>query len=250
MLEIIEASWIKNALFPMFGLLLGSFITAVSYRLPKGEDIIRARSRCPGCGHTLTVLDLVPVFSWIFSLGKCRHCAKRISIRYPLIEVITALYFLGVYHYSLSTGGITLQTAMLLGLGVCLMMFLVMDIEYRFISDPLLMVTLYIGLAYGLIAGTPTLFDMLIGGLTAGGIGYAIRLFLIWWKGAEALRMGEVKFLLVAGIYLGYASLPVFFLATLILGLALKLVSSIRKKSFSLIPALAVALLGVLLFRF
>jgi leader peptidase (prepilin peptidase)/N-methyltransferase len=83
--------------FCILGLLFGSFITAVSHRLPRKEDFINARSACPACHHTLGIADLVPVFSWIFSRGKCRYCKTVVSIRYPLIELGSALSFMGIY---------------------------------------------------------------------------------------------------------------------------------------------------------
>lgn len=73
--------------FFCFGLIIGSFATALVYRLPRGLDWVSARSRCPSCGHVLGVPDLVPVFSWLFLRGRCRHCGTKIPARYPLIEL-------------------------------------------------------------------------------------------------------------------------------------------------------------------
>jgi len=68
---------------------LGSFATMLSYRLPRKLSIVAPPSSCPKCGARLGPRDLVPVFSWVFSKGKCRHCAAPVSARYPLIELIT-----------------------------------------------------------------------------------------------------------------------------------------------------------------
>src|SRR4051812_24380056 len=81
------------------GLVFGSFITLASYRLPRDEDIIIKRSRCPTCETPLTARDLWPVLSWVTSGGKCRHCKTRISPRYPLTELVTAALFLLIYQY-------------------------------------------------------------------------------------------------------------------------------------------------------
>src|SRR5262249_36858379 len=72
------------------GLVFGSFVTALSYRLPRGESIARGRSKCPACGHVLTAADLVPVLSWVANRGGCRHCGAKGPWRYPAIEVVTA----------------------------------------------------------------------------------------------------------------------------------------------------------------
>lgn len=80
-------------LVTLLGLIFGSFVTALSYRLPRGQSVANGRSACPACGATLTPSDLVPVLSWIVHRGKCRHCGAGVSWRYPAIEILTALLF-------------------------------------------------------------------------------------------------------------------------------------------------------------
>ena len=80
----------------LLGLICGSFVTALSYRLPRGEDFVSGRSRCPQCETTLSALDLVPVVSWLMSRGRCRHCKTPISARYPAIELLCGVLFIGV----------------------------------------------------------------------------------------------------------------------------------------------------------
>src|SRR5690606_13178057 len=87
----------------------GSFLNVVGYRLIAGYSIIRPRSFCPHCSQQLAIRDLIPVVSWLMLRGRCRTCNKPISFLYPLIEVITALIFLGLYffidpHYWVSYG--------------------------------------------------------------------------------------------------------------------------------------------------
>ncbi|MEA2433684.1 MAG: leader peptidase (prepilin peptidase) / N-methyltransferase [Actinomycetota bacterium] len=86
-----------------FGLIFGSFATAFSYRIPKKESISTGRSKCPNCGAQLGAAENIPVFSYLFLRGKCRHCGQRISIRYPLIELATCALFVGsVYKFDVS----------------------------------------------------------------------------------------------------------------------------------------------------
>lgn len=81
----------------LFGLIMGSFVTMASYRIPRGLSII-APSSCPACGHRLGVRDLFPVFSWLFQRGRrCRYCRKTIPARYPLIELSVAVAFIGLF---------------------------------------------------------------------------------------------------------------------------------------------------------
>src|SRR5918996_6023814 len=79
------------ALAGVFGLLLGSFLNVVSYRLPRGESLSMPASRCPGCGTPIKPYDNVPVLSWLLLRGRCRSCGERIAWRYPLVELGTAL---------------------------------------------------------------------------------------------------------------------------------------------------------------
>ena len=87
----------QNVLFyvvlAVLGLVLGSFLNVVIYRVPRKEGLAFPSSHCANCGHKLSPLDLIPVFSWIFLRGKCRYCKEKISIQYPLVELLTAALF-------------------------------------------------------------------------------------------------------------------------------------------------------------
>ena len=75
------------------GLLIGSFLTVVAHRVPRGESVVTGRSRCPGCGAQIAPYDNVPVFSFLLLRGRARCCGMRISARYPLTEIATGLLF-------------------------------------------------------------------------------------------------------------------------------------------------------------
>src|SRR5437588_10843892 len=77
----------------LFGLVVGSFLNVVIYRVPRKESVVRPRSRCPGCGTQLAERDNIPVVSWVLLRGHCRTCGEPISARYPLVEVTTAALF-------------------------------------------------------------------------------------------------------------------------------------------------------------
>src|SRR5262249_57175915 len=78
-----------------FGLLIGSFLNVVIYRVPKGLSIVRPGSACPGCGTEIRPADNIPVFSYLMLRGRCRSCGTRISPEYPVVELLTALLFVG-----------------------------------------------------------------------------------------------------------------------------------------------------------
>ncbi len=81
----------------LYGLLIGSFLNVLIYRLPRKENFIMSRSYCPKCCHQLTARDLIPLFSYLFAGGKCRYCKQPISIRYPLIELLNGVIYLLIY---------------------------------------------------------------------------------------------------------------------------------------------------------
>ncbi|MDB5224521.1 MAG: Prepilin peptidase [Candidatus Adlerbacteria bacterium] len=81
----------------LLGVVVGSFLNALSFRWGTGRSVMRGRSRCMHCGHTLSALDLVPFFSYLYLRGRCRYCHGRVSIQYPLVEALGGLLALGVY---------------------------------------------------------------------------------------------------------------------------------------------------------
>lgn len=85
------------AIILIFGLAIGSFLNVLISRLPNKESVIKGRSRCPSCKHTLGFFDLFPILSFILLGGKCKYCHKKISVQYPLVEAATALLFLTAY---------------------------------------------------------------------------------------------------------------------------------------------------------
>src|SRR4051795_11203978 len=98
------------------GLLVGSFLNVVAYRLPRGESLAKPRSRCPSCETPIKPYDNIPVISWLLLRGRCRHCGHPISVRYPLVEAATGLLYAGVVaKYDDAFGialGLILVTAM------------------------------------------------------------------------------------------------------------------------------------------
>ncbi len=86
------------ALF-VLGLILGSFLNALAWRIHGGEDFVRGRSHCDKCGHKLSALDLIPLFSWLYLRGRCRYCHEKVSWQHPAVEVFTGLVFAASYQW-------------------------------------------------------------------------------------------------------------------------------------------------------
>lgn len=118
------------------GLIFGSFVTALSYRLPRGQSIAKGRSACPSCGVTLTARDLVPVFSWVAHGGKCRHCGTRVSWRYPAIEILMAFLFTGA---AVAVDD-PVRLALVLAATPVMVALAIIDLEHRRLPNGLLLV--------------------------------------------------------------------------------------------------------------
>lgn len=188
---------IDLALAALLGLIAGSFASALSYRLPRGLPIVAARSACPHCGQGLGPLDLVPVLSWAFNRGRCRHCGAGVSWRYPLTEVASAAAFVLIAWVEADW----LPAALLMVVATLLITAAVIDLEFGILPDKLHVAVAPFALAYRwLLDGT------LVPALVGAVAGYAAGLALLYGfklaTGREGLGRGDVKFLAVAGLLL------------------------------------------------
>jgi leader peptidase (prepilin peptidase) / N-methyltransferase len=193
----------------LFGLLIGSFLNVVAWRLPRGESLVKPRSKCPGCDTQLKAYDNIPVFSWLVLRGRCRGCGEKISARYPVVEAITAaLYVLVV--------ALKVDDVAQMVLGLVLVTFLVpiavIDLDVKRIPNALTGPAAVLAVALGALLDPGHLPEQLIAGLAAGFFFFLPA--LIHRKG---MGMGDVKLVAVLGLYLGRAVAPAIFIA-LILG--------------------------------
>jgi leader peptidase (prepilin peptidase)/N-methyltransferase len=202
----------------IFGAILGSFLNVCIYRLPRHKSIVRPPSYCPNCKRSIPWYDNIPVVSYIVLMGKCGKCRKRISFRYPFVEVATALLAVTLYHRYGFGGKFAVYSAFV----SALMVSTFVDFEFGEIPDE---ITLG-GLAAGLIASLafPGLFGetaplaalraSALGAVTGGGATLAMGLFgkLIFRK--DAMGGGDVKLMAMIGSVLGWKlALLTFFIA-------------------------------------
>jgi leader peptidase (prepilin peptidase)/N-methyltransferase len=225
----------------LFGLLIGSFLNVVAWRLPRGESLVKPRSKCPGCATQLKAYDNIPVFSWLMLRGRCRGCGEKISARYPVVEAVTAaLYVLVV---ALKWGD-----ALQMTLGLVLVTFLVpiavIDLDLKIIPNKLTGPAAVLAVALGAVLEPSYLPEQLAAG--AGALIFFLLPTLVHQKG---MGMGDVKLVAVLGLYLGRAVAPAIFIA-LILGvvvgaavIASKGVSEGRRAKIPFGPFLAVGAL-------
>lgn len=193
----------------ILGLCVGSFLNACIYRLPRGISLVAPPSHCPACGARLRPLDLIPVLSYIFLRGRCRHCGGTISPCYPLVEVLTGAGFpLITWKY-----GVSLYTVAQLVFFSVLVAAAFIDLEHRIIPDRLNLFALGAGVILVALQGTGALEDGLLGAILAGGLLLLVALFSRGGMGG-----GDVKLALVMGLYLGWQKVIVALFFSFLLG--------------------------------
>jgi leader peptidase (prepilin peptidase)/N-methyltransferase len=195
----------------LFGLTVGSFLNCVIYRLEKNESFLRGRSYCPHCKHTLSWQDLIPIFSFLILKGKCRYCHQKISIQYPLVELVTAILFTLIIHYTFPN--FLLSTFYFLASSFLVIIF-VYDLKHYIIPDKVIYPAIGITFLY-------QLFEILAPHQILVGSGILKPLLSAIFAAAFFL----VIFLLSRGRWLGFGDVKLGFLMGLFLGFPKILVS-------------------------
>jgi leader peptidase (prepilin peptidase)/N-methyltransferase len=204
----------------LFGLLIGSFLNVVAFRLPRKQSLAHPGSHCTSCDAPVKAYDNIPVLSWLVLRGRCRSCAAPIAGRYPLVEAVTAALFAAVVLVHLH------DTASMV-LGLVLVAFLVpmalIDLEHQLIPNRLTYPAAAVGLVLGTALDPGGEVERLIAFAIAGGI-LALPAFLH----PTGMGMGDAKLVGVLGLYLGAAVAPAFMVA-FAAGTAVGMVIMVRK---------------------
>ncbi len=209
-----------------FGLIFGSFLNVCIYRMPRGLSVVRPRSACPKCGKPIAAYDNVPVLSWLWLRGRCRHCHTPITPRYMAVELLLGLFFLACY----AKFGLQVET-----LKWCIFAFLLTgliftDAETHILPDKLTLSGLALGLAWSLLVAVPgplgffygrgalpapllSLADAVIGAAVGAGFIWGTAALYLRLRGAEGMGMGDVKLMAMVGAFVG-APLTLFVLIT------------------------------------
>jgi leader peptidase (prepilin peptidase)/N-methyltransferase len=229
----------------VLALLIGSFLNVVIHRLPlmverewraqcdelaatpaadipKGRfDLVAPRSRCPSCGHQITAMQNVPVISYLVLGGKCAGCGKGISVRYPIIELLTAfLSGIAAWHF-----GFGWEAAFAIVLTWALIPISVIDIDHQYIYDSVVLPLVWLGLVLSLfhpVPGADTLFIEPRSAIVGAVAGYlslwsVYHLFRII-TGKEGMGYGDFKLLAALGAWLGWQKLPLIILMSAVVG--------------------------------
>jgi len=220
----------------LFGLLIGSFLNVVVYRLPvmaqreldnyiaheAGKELphpdrfnlMVPRSACPHCGHRITALENIPIVSWLVLRGKCSACKAPISARYPIVEAVTGLLS-AVLVWNLGSGWLGLA-------GLAFTYFLIamtlIDYDTKTLPDDLTYPLLWLGLLINLNGTIVPLRDAVIGAMA----GY-VSLWAVYWlfklvTGKEGMGYGDFKLLAALGAWMGWAMLPTIIILSSVVG--------------------------------
>jgi leader peptidase (prepilin peptidase)/N-methyltransferase len=203
----------------VLGAIAGSFLNVVTYRLPRHESLVMPASHCTRCGTPVKPYDNIPILSFLLLRGHCRSCGASISVRYPLVEALTAALCVGAVLAHSSPAGIALSVALIL----IMVPAALIDIEYRIIPNRLTALGAVLAIVIGLVldpAGEP---ERLIAGAAAGGF---LLVAALAYPGG--MGMGDVKLAAVMGLFLG-RSVAAAILIALLAGVLLGAVIIARK---------------------
>jgi leader peptidase (prepilin peptidase)/N-methyltransferase len=225
---------LEAALAALFGLLIGSFLNVCIYRFPRDLSVVRPRSFCPECEKTIAWFDNIPLLSFLLLKGRCRHCGKSISARYPAVEALTAVLFFSF----VAALGLTLPALKFCLLSALLLGMIFADLEELILPDEFTLGGIAAGLALSWVVpiadGTASILFAIAGlphnthamSLTDSVLGAAIPSGFLWLTGElyqkirhkEGLGFGDVKMVAAIGAFLGLHNTLLTLIAGSLLG--------------------------------
>jgi prepilin signal peptidase PulO-like enzyme (type II secretory pathway) len=211
------------------GLVFGSFISAITWRIPRGIKImdLQARSICPKCKHEINWYDNIPLLSFLILGGHCRNCKKKISIRYPLIELSTAIGFVATVYFATNVQGVSLHVVysilIYLVLFVILFSIFVIDFEHQIIPDELV----YCGIVVVIISNLQSPISSLLAGLICATLLLLVHLF----TRGKGMGLGDVKFAVLGGMIVGLKLSLIWLFLAFLTGATLGIILILGKKA-------------------
>jgi leader peptidase (prepilin peptidase) / N-methyltransferase len=214
----------------LVGLIFGSFLNVCIVRVPRRESVVSPGSHCPGCGHSIRWHDNIPVLSYALLRGRCRDCGQRISLLYPVVEILTAVIFvLEFWRY-----GLTLEFVKGLVFAMVLIVLIFTDLSERRIPHKITLPAIALGVAFSFLTPvdnrpigwllarwsvfpSPLLLSLIgaaAGALIGGGLFFVVGEIFYHLRHKEGLGFGDVMLMLVVGVFLG----PPLTLMTILLG--------------------------------
>lgn len=192
----------------LFGTIIGSFLNVVIYRLPRNESIVYPSSHCTKCKNELKPYDLVPIFSYIILKGRCRYCGNKISVKYPLVEIIAGLMYLVLFIYF----GFSIEFLLYSFLLSLLIVISFIDIEHKIIPNKIILTGLIVGAIFRVLMFNYGVWDYVIGFVLGGGV-----LLLISLLSGGGMGGGDIKLMAMIGLFIGWKlTLLTLFIAALL----------------------------------
>jgi leader peptidase (prepilin peptidase) / N-methyltransferase len=218
----------------VLGAVIGSFLNVVAARVPAGSSVVRPRSACPRCGHEIRGRDNVPVVSWLLLRGRCRDCAEPISLRYPLVEAVTALLFAA----TTVRFGLSWALPAFLVLAAVSVVLTVIDLDTMRLPDAIVLPAYPLAIALGVLTIPDSGWEPMARALV-GGVGLLLAYGAIWFVTTGAgIGFGDVKLAGLVGGYaawLGWGQLVVAgfggFVLGAVVGVALVMIGRARRRS-------------------
>ena len=205
----------------LFGAIIGSFLNVCIHRLPRDTSIVWPASACPTCGRALSWFENIPIVSYAFLLGRCRTCRAPISMRYPIVEALTAAMFALAWWYY-GPGPLLVSR---LVFGCALIVLFAIDLEHHLLPNVITLTGIIIGFLLSFTTDQPGWRSSLIGIVAGGGVLFLIAEGYYRVRHEEGLGMGDVKMLAMMGAFLGWPlailSLMIASVAGTIVGIAL-----------------------------
>jgi leader peptidase (prepilin peptidase)/N-methyltransferase len=248
-------AWLDASLFALLGLLIGSFLNVVVYRLPKmmerqwqqeaadmsGQELpaqepfnlMVPRSRCPHCAHPIAWYENIPVLSYLALAGKCAACKATISARYPLVETALAALF----YFCIKTFGASATGYVWCAFSAVLLTLALIDWDTTLLPDDLTLPLLWLGL----IAAALHWIPVSLNDAFWGAVGGYMSLWLVYWgfklaTGKEGMGFGDFKLFAALGVWFGWQTLiPIILIASVIgavIGIAMKFSSKLREGGY------------------
>jgi len=192
---------LRIILVVVVGLVWGSFLNVVIYRLPRDLSLVRPPSSCPKCGRRIKWYDNIPVLSYLLLGGKCRFCGTKISAVYPLVETLTAACFVVVYFHNLRFFDLQFFADCIFVSALIALGFI--DYFHQVIPDHISIPVLILGLVFSPFRYDLNLRQALIGAVVGGGFLLLVYVIYTLLRKREGLGMGDVMMMLMVGAYLG-----------------------------------------------
>lgn len=246
----------------IFGSIVGSFLNVCIHRMPLGESVVWPRSHCPNCKRRISGYDNIPFLSYLILGGKCRFCKQKISLRYPMVELLSAAMFV----LFLSRWGLSYDFFFYLVFGCALIIAAFVDIQHRIIPDEVSLGGLIVGFILNAIRGfnlqplgfsLKPMLNSLMGVIIGGGIIYlsGVLFDLVYFKllkrppiqgETESMGGGDVKLLAMIGAFLGWQKAVLTFFLAPFLGLAFGIINLVTKKDHTIPYGPFLSLAGIL----